>query len=424
METYRDQQPELESSVKRRAQVMVGGALLATVLAAGALWYLTRPSPPVSDRLLLHRATFADLAGWEDDHQSAAIVALRRSCAPLLTRADAYAVGQNGIGGTAAAWRTACEAVAGLAPDDDAARHVLEAHFVPLRVTNNGEAEGLFTGYYEPELRGRRIREGKGDGAVPLYTTPPDLVTVDLGAFRESLKNQRTAGRVVDGRLEPFPDRAAIEGGALAGRGLEIAWVDDPIDAFFLHIQGSGRITLDDGSTMRVGYAGQNGHSYFAIGRELVASGELDSETVSLQTIRAWLRAHPARAPAVMATNRSYIFFRELDEAGPVGAQGVVLTPQRSLAVDRRFLPLGAPVWLDASAPSAEAEGADVVLRQLMVTQDTGGAIRGPVRGDVFWGHGREAEEVAGRMKHRGRYYLLLPVAVVERLERAGRVAP
>jgi len=410
--------------VKRRAQVMVGGALLATVLAAGALWYLTRPSPPVSDRLLLHRATFADLAGWEDDHQSAAIVALRRSCAPLLTRADAYAVGQNGIGGTAAAWRTACEAVAGLAPDDDAARHVLEAHFVPLRVTNNGEAEGLFTGYYEPELRGRRIREGKGDGAVPLYTTPPDLVTVDLGAFRESLKNQRTAGRVVDGRLEPFPDRAAIEGGALAGRGLEIAWVDDPIDAFFLHIQGSGRITLDDGSTMRVGYAGQNGHSYFAIGRELVASGELDSETVSLQTIRAWLRAHPARAPAVMATNRSYIFFRELDEAGPVGAQGVVLTPQRSLAVDRRFLPLGAPVWLDASAPSAEAEGADVVLRQLMVTQDTGGAIRGPVRGDVFWGHGREAEEVAGRMKHRGRYYLLLPVAVVERLERAGRVAP
>ncbi len=401
---------------------MVGGALLAAVLAAGALWYLTRPPPPVSDRLLLHRATFADLAGWEDDHQSAAIVALRRSCAPLLTRADAYAVGPDGIGGTAAAWRTACEAVAGLAPDDDAARHVLEAHFVPLRATNNGEAEGLFTGYYEPELRGRRIREG--DDAVPLYTTPPDLVTVDLGAFRESLKNQRTAGRVVDGRLEPFPDRAAIEGGALAGRGLEIAWVDDPIDAFFLHIQGSGRITLDDGSTMRVGYAGQNGHSYLAIGRELVASGELDSETVSLQTIRAWLRAHPDRAPAVMATNRSYVFFRELDEAGPVGAQGVVLTPQRSLAVDRRFLPLGAPVWLDASGPSAEADGADVVLRQLMVTQDTGSAIRGPVRGDVFWGHGREAEEVAGRMKHRGRYYLLLPVAVVERLERAGRVAP
>jgi len=422
LETYRDQQPELESSVKRRAWVMVGGALLAAVLAAGALWYLTRPPPPVSDRLLLHRATFADLAGWENDHQSAAIVALQRSCAPLLTRAEAYAVGPDGIGGTAAAWRTACEAVAGLALDDDAARHVLETHFVPLRATNNGEAEGLFTGYYEPELRGRRIREG--DDAVPLYTTPPDLVTVDLGAFRESLKNQRTAGRVVDGRLEPFPDRAAIESGALAGRGLEIAWVDDPIDAFFLHIQGSGRIKLDDGSTMRVGYAGQNGHSYLAIGRELVASGELDSETVSLQTIRAWLRAHPDRAPAVMATNRSYIFFRELDEAGPVGAQGVVLTPQRSLAVDRRFLPLGAPVWLDASAPSAEAEGADVVLRQLMVTQDTGGAIRGPVRGDVFWGHGREAEEVAGRMKHRGRYYVLLPVAVVERLERAGRVAP
>ena len=402
---------------------MVGGALLAAVLAAGALWYLTRAPPPVSDRLLLHRATFTDLHGWDDDHQSAAIVSLGLSCAPLLARADAYAVGPDGIGGTAAEWRTACEAVAGLAPDDDgAARRFLEAHFVPLRATNNGEAEGLFTGYYEPELRGRRVLEG--DDAVPLYATPPDLVTVDLGAFRESLKNERIAGRVIDGRLEPFPDRAAIEGGALAGRGLEIAWVDDPIDAFFLHIQGSGRITLDDGSTMRVGYAGQNGHSYLAIGRELVASGELDSETVSLQTIRAWLRAHPDRAPVVMATNRSYIFFRELDEAGPVGAQGVVLTPRRSLAVDRRFLPLGAPVWLDATAPSAEAEGADVVLRQLMVAQDTGGAIRGPVRGDVFWGHGREAEEVAGRMKHRGRYYLLLPVAVVEQLDRAGRIEP
>ena len=397
------------------------------MLALGALWYLTRPPPPVTDlgpdRLLLGRVTFADLAGWDDDDQAAALVALRRGCATLLARAGDYPVGPDGVGGTAAEWRPACEAAAQLvAAADGAARAYLEAHFVPLRATNNGEAEGLFTGYYEPELRGGRVRQG--DGAVPLYAKPTDLVTVDLGAFRDSLKNQRIAGRVVDGRLEPFPDRAAIQGGALAERGLEIAWVADPIDAFFLHIQGSGRIVLDDGSTMRVGYAAQNGHPYVAIGRELVAAGEIDAEAVSLQSIRAWLRAHPDAAPAVMAKNRSYVFFRELDGAGPVGAQGVVLTPHRSLAVDRRFMPLGAPVWLDARAPSAEAEGAEVVLRRLMVAQDTGGAIRGPVRGDVFWGHGAEAEEVAGRMKHRGRYYLLLPVAVVERLERAGRIDP
>jgi membrane-bound lytic murein transglycosylase A len=244
---------------------------------------------------------------------------------------------------------------------------------------------------------------------VPLYRKPDDLVMVDLGEFRENLKGERIAGRVIDGRLRPYEDRTRIEGGALKGRDLEMVWVDDPVDAFFLHIQGSGRITLEDGSVMRVGYAGQNGHPYIAVGRELIARGVLTKENVSMQSIREWLHANPGEASGLMNKNPSFVFFRPLDGEGPLGAQGVALTPGRSLAVDRSFVPYGLPVWLDAQDP---LDGAARV-RRLMVAQDTGGAIRGPVRGDVFWGHGADAELRAGRMKSPGRYYLLIPRTVI-----------
>jgi len=211
-------------------------------------------------------------------------------------------------------------------------------------------------------------------------------------------------GRLENGQLKPYYSRAAIDDGALAGRNLELVWVTDPIDAFFLQIQGSGRIRLSDGSLMRVGYAGQNGHSYFAIGRDLIRRGVMTSETISLQAIDAWLRDHPDEAPALMNRNPSYVFFRRLD--GPiVGAQGVPLTPGRSLAVDRAYYPLGLPLWLDAEHPIDP----NTRIRRLMIAQDTGGAIKGPVRGDYFWGHGRDAREKAGRMKSRGQMFVLVP---------------
>jgi len=214
---------------------------------------------------------------------------------------------------------------------------------------------------------------------------------------------------VVSGNLKPYEDRKAIVEGALDPRNLEIVWVDDPVDAFFLQIQGSGRVTLEDGRVMRLGYAGQNGHPYVAIGRELIARGALTRETVSMQSIRAWLAANPAEAAALMNANPSYVFFRELPGDGPVGAQGAALTPLRSLAVDRRFVPLGTPVWLDAEHP----DPGTARLRRLVVAQDVGGAIRGPVRGDLFWGHGDAAADLAGRMKSPGRYYLLLPKGLI-----------
>ncbi|HYH18142.1 MAG TPA: murein transglycosylase A [Azospirillum sp.] len=373
--------------------------------------------PPPPDRLTLAPLSFRDLPGWTDDRVAEAVPALQRSCARFRGQPADKPVGPNGIGGTVADWTAVCAELASLpagddAPDKDApdrdarARTFFETWFIPYAAGNNGTRRGLFTGYYEPELKGSRVPDAAFP--VPLYKKPADLVMVDLGEFAERWRGERIAGRVVDGRLKPYEDRAAIEAGALRGKGLELAWVDDPIGAFFLQIQGSGRVTLPDGGVVRVGYAGQNGHKYVAIGKELIDRGALKREEVSLQTIRAWLLANPDQAAGLMNRNPSYVFFQELKGGGPNGAQGVALTPGRSLAVDPKFLPYGVPVWLDAEDPLDKAQR----LRRLLVAQDTGGAIRGPVRGDVFWGHGPDAEQRAGVMKSAGEYVLLLPRTV------------
>jgi membrane-bound lytic murein transglycosylase A len=217
----------------------------------------------------------------------------------------------------------------------------------------------------------------------------------------------------------PYDTRAEIVGGSLAGRKLELVWVDDPIDAFFVQVQGSGRVALDTGGEMRIGYAATNGHRYTAIGRVLIEEGHLTQATVSMQSIRAYLEAHPERADEVMNRNASYVFFEEINGDGPLGSQGVVLTAGRSMAIDRNFIPHSAPLWVDTSAPIAGAEG-EQPMRRLLIAQDTGGAILGPVRGDIYFGGDEAAADQAGRMKGRGRYYLLLPTAVAARVPVAG----
>ncbi len=383
-------------------------AILAIPVLIGlglGLWFVTKPSPP--PRLALVPAAFDDLAGWADDNHAAAVTALARSCARWRRLPADRPLGRGGIAGTVADWQPICAAALALPPGTPApARAFFETHFRPYAVTIGAATEGLFTGYYEAALRGSRAPGGAF--TTPLLAKPDDLVMVDLGRFRDDLAGARIAGRVVGGRLLPYATRAEIDAGALAGRGLELVWVDDPVDAFFLQIQGSGRVALADGGDLRLGYAGHNGHPYFAIGRELIRRGALTRETVSMQSIRRWLADNPDAAAEVMQLNASFIFFRPLDTDGPLGAQGVVLTPGRSLAVDRRHVPLGLPIWLDASAPSVDG-GGDRPLRRLMVAQDTGGAIRGPIRGDVYWGGDAAAAEIAGRMKHPGRWYLLLP---------------
>jgi membrane-bound lytic murein transglycosylase A len=361
--------------------------------------------------VVLRDATFAELPGWNDDAVAAVLPAIARSCDVLRRRPPGDALGRAAWAGTVGDWLPLCDAVAAVPAGDHAGlRRALEAAARPVAVTNRGEPVGLFTGYYEPTLRGSRTRSA--EFPVPLHVRPPELVMVDLGDFREDLRGKRLAGRVVDGDLKPYADRAAIDEGALAGRGLELVWVDSPVDAFFLEIQGSGRIELAEGGTLRVGYAAQNGHPYTAIGRELVKRGAMPLEQVSMQSIREWLETHPEEAVEVMRTNASYVFFRELTGEGPEGAQGVALTPGRSLAVDPLFLPYGAPLWLDTTLPGDGAGQPGEPLRRLVVAQDTGGAIRGPVRGDVFWGSGDEAAEVAGKMRQQGRLWVLVPRAL------------
>lgn len=401
-----------------RASRALGAAFLILTLAA------CRPpgglvSDKPSDELVLKTAGFASLAGWTEGDMRGAFAAFAASCAKIVAKRDEDLLGGAAVYGAVAAWRGPCETALKMpAPSADAARRYFETWFLPMQASNRGEATGLFTGYYEPELNGSRKRTTRF--ATPLYARPVDLVAVDLGAFRPGLKGERIAGRVEGGRLVPYATRADIEAGALANRSAPIVWVDDATAAFFLHIQGSGRVRFADGSAVRVAYDGQNGHVYTAVGKILVERGAIAREQLSMQSIRAWLQANPREAPGLMNENASFVFFKEQPLADPSlgaeGAQGVPLTAEASLAVDLRFHALGVPMWVAANAPSQDADEADAPFRRLMVAQDTGGAIRGPVRGDVYWGAGAKAEEVAGRMAHKGQLFVLLPKALAERL--------
>ncbi|WP_439816385.1 murein transglycosylase A [Zavarzinia sp. CC-PAN008] len=384
----------------------LGGVVLALAAlgVAGAWWLRGGPTAAPADTLALTRTTFASLPGWQDDRPEEALSAFLISCRRLLAKDPGEDLG---MAGPAGAWQDACRKAQATIPDG--ARAFFETTFVPFAGSGDAGREGLFTGYYEPELRGSRTRSDTY--ATPLLAAPDDLVTADLGAFREELKGKGTIrGRLEGNRLVPYHDRAAIYAGALDGRGLELVWVDSAVDAFFLEVQGSGRIVLDDGSVLRLGYANQNGHAYTAIGRELVRSGELTRAQANMQGIRDWLAAHPDKARALLETNRSYVFFTPLThpEDGPLGAQGVPLTVERSLAVDRKFVTLGVPVFLDTTLPD------ETPYRRLFIAQDTGGAIRGAIRGDIFFGPGARGAEMAGNMRHQGRIWVLLPRAVAD----------
>ncbi len=353
---------------------------------------LSRDAGPV--RFSLTAAGFDRLQGWTEDHVSAAVPAFLKSCARLLSQPDTAAIDpipKVADFGRVGDWRELCLAAAAVPPGDDAAaRLFFESFFVPLSVADYGQPEGLFTGYFEIELNGSRQRQGR-------YQTP---------IYRRPLEQGSS----------PRYSRAEIEDGALAGRGLELLWVDDQIDAFFLEIQGSGRVRLENGSTVRVGYDGKNGLPYVPVGRLLVERGEIPRAQVTMISIRDWINQHPEAGAALRRENPSYVFFRERGDEGAIGAEGVVLTPERSLAVDRAYVALGLPIWVEADERYAAAES----VRRLVVAQDTGGAIKGPVRGDLFWGIGAAAAWRAGVMNARGRYYLLLPPGLAARLAPRG----
>ncbi len=389
---------------------------LVLIVTACASSPLEPQTPEVPDEALkeevkpelgLTQSSFDTLLGWNQDNLKTAAFAFEKSCMRILKGNPDKKMGALEQAGTYADWRGVCaKFVNAKTWSSDTFRAFIEENFTPYLASANtsgtSEAQGLFTGYYEASLRGSKTRSEQYN--IPLYARPDDLVMVQLGEFRDELKGQRIAGRLTDGNLKPYESREEIVDGNWPHNDKVLVWVDDAVDAFFVQIQGSGVVQLEEGGVMRIGYAGQNGHPYYAIGRELIAREHLTKENVSMQSIRAWLAANPDQADEVMNTNKSYVFFRSLDE-GPIGGEGVVLTAGRSLAVDRSLWAYGMPFWVELQNPAAGV----TVERRLMIAQDTGGAIRGPVRGDVFWGYGEKAEAIAGQMKAKGRYWVLLP---------------
>lgn len=309
-------------------------------------------------------------------------------------------------------WKEACaEARKTAAGSDLAARGFFETHFSAYRIiAGNGNDKGLVTGYYEPVLAGRREREGAF--RYPVFGVPEDLVVVDLGELQPELRHMRLRGRLQGRRLLPYFSRAEIDASGKAFPAQPLAWVANAVDLFFLQIQGSGQIEFASGARIRLGFADQNGHPYRSLGRALVDRGELKLEETSMQSIKAWAAKNPGKLQDALNTNPSYVFFREVplksgdsgDTDGPPGALGTSLTPGYSVAVDPRFVPLGAPVYLATTMPASSAP-----LLRLVMAQDTGGAIRGAVRADFFWGTGDDAGTLAGRMRQQGRMWLLWP---------------
>jgi membrane-bound lytic murein transglycosylase A len=366
---------------------------------------------PGSAGLSLMQVAWDDLTAWPEDDLSQALATFNRSCEALLRLPPDRAMDGGDFAGTADDWQPVCELAAFVPADNDAARAFFEEAFVPFSVAEDGDAEGLFTGYYVPVLQGRLTRDANYD--VPLLARPDDLVSVDLGRFDPDHAGQQIYGRVEAGKLTPYFSRAEIETGAWSNPSMPLIWLADPVEAFFLHIQGSGMVQLADGSMVRMGFAGKNGLAYTSVGRYLINQNLLGQHEASMQGIKSWVADDPAARIPVLHQNASYVFFHRQVADGAIGALDVPLTARRSLAVDRGHIPLGAPLWLSLAGPN----NLDVSNR-LMIAQDTGGAIKGAVRGDFYWGEGDAAGSRAGRMKQAGHYYILLPK------ELAGRQAP
>jgi membrane-bound lytic murein transglycosylase A len=362
-----------------RWSVLAGGVLIA---AAGLLSACAGTSgSAVDNKVRMAPISFNEIPGWNEDRQGEALVAFRKSCPRLTTGPETKIVTDGGEKTvTAAEWKTICDSAARVKERDAAAaRQFFEENFRPLVV----QAPGKFTGYFEPELRGSRVPSRLF--TVPVYRRPPDLG---------------------DG---PYLTRAEIEQGALKGKGLEIAYVQDPVALYEVQVQGSGRIHLAEGGVLSIGFDGSNNRPYTAIGGVLADMGVMKRDEVNWPAIRDWLKRNPQDGREVMRKNERYIFFKDTRTAAAAGSQGVALTAQRSLAVDTAFTPYGTPIWIDTQRPVAGKPGQVEVFRHLMIAQDSGAAIKGPARGDVFFGGGARAADWAGRMVGSGKAIVLVP---------------
>lgn len=369
---------------------MYRSPLKALALYVPLLWVLASCSLfKQEDHFGAVEIPFEQLRGWEYDDHAQALQVFLQSC-PVLAKSPRAESAGSDLRISGDVWQALCnEAGAAAVGNQSAARTFFEQHFTPFRVNNNGKDEGLFTGYYEPVLYGSHRKYG--DFIYPLYLPPPEA-NGGASYTHEEINN-----------------------GALSGRQLELLWVDDPVMLFFTQIQGSGRVYLDDGKEIQIGYAGKNGQPYRSLGKLAIDEGWLPKDQVNFFTLRQWLYDHREQAIDAMQKNPSYVFFKKLDKVGAIGSVGVVLAPQRSIAVDSKYIPYGLPLFLETELPPLPNDVA-LPFQHIMIAQDTGGAIRGPVRGDIFFGAGDDAEYLAGNMKGRGIYSLLVPNAAADQL--------
>lgn len=362
-------------------------------------------------RVSFEPENFAKLEGWANDDHAAAFSAFRKSAPRVIERAAVAAAPTSRRPQPSDDLLKVCRLAERLSEETisgTVAREFFEQNFTPYRLIHDGPT-GILTGYYEPELIGARQRSEKF--SIPVYARPSDLVNLIDEAERGARAGERTHARQTAEGLKPYFSRAEIDQGALEGLGLELLYVEDPIDLFFMQVQGSGLIRFDDGRTVRLTYAGKNGFDYTSIGRFLIDSGLFPSEDMTLQALIDWLKADPVRARAVLWKNESYVFFRELgpvSESATLGADGIALSPGRSMAVDTAFHEIGTPIFVRSSR-LMHADDSQTSFNRLMIAQDVGSAIKGPERGDLFFGTGLQAGQLAGQTKHDGRFIVLLP---------------
>ncbi len=357
--------------------------------------------------LSLSKTTFKKLSDWEEDDQTQGLIAFKKSCEEILKRDPKAPFSDLPHSKTNQTWQTICVAANKIVnPNKKIAQDFFETWFIPYSVKDNFNPQGFFTGYYLPQLQGS-LKKTK-QYTVPIYGVPTDLVKVNLGLFNAELSNKTIVGQLKDNLLIPYPDRAAINKGALGKNANIIAWTDNIIDIFFAQIQGSALLELPDHQQRIMGYASSNGRPYTPIGKVLIANNAIDKKNLSMQTIRTWLIQHPEQAADILNQDASFVFFT-LQTKGPLGTEQVPLTPEHSLAVDTHFIPLGAPIWLKTEAPQNNPQNSLSPYQHLLIAQDTGGAIKGIIRGDIYWGAGENAAFSAGHMKQSGRYWILLP---------------
>ncbi len=369
---------------------------------------------PVSHGPNLRQVPFAQLPSWDKTDTKKSLIAFQVSCKAFLRQDPDRAVGSQYIELTAKDWHPACRAASQMTIySKESARTFFQTWFTPVEFYDEKPVGGLFTGYYMPSLHGSLTQTKRYN--VPIYGLPQTMVTINLGLFASDLMYRKAVGRVDGHKVVPFYTREEINSGAIAANTPVIAWVDNPIDRLTLEIEGSGIVKLTDGTQMAVGYAGENGATYTSIARVLIDQGVMTRDNASMQHIYRYLTEHPEQIDLVLNQNKSFVFFTKLKQDVALGSQGVALTPGYSLAVDRKWIPMGVPMWLDTTRPDHLSDQ-QKSFHRLMIAQDTGGAIRGPVRGDVYWGEGDRATEIAGRMKNTGHYWLLLPRHTIERL--------